>query len=108
MSEVEDLGSKVSFGSEPLIEVSDGPDEAPGPVPENLQQQAVPYKEKRFLGAISSFKTPNPLNDENWVAWKGQITPMLELNGVWTHCDGAEVVPPPEELEGCKEWETAE
>ncbi|KIM65718.1 hypothetical protein SCLCIDRAFT_112267, partial [Scleroderma citrinum Foug A] len=49
-----------------------------------------------------------PLNDENWVAWKGQITPMLELNGVWTHCDGAEVAPPPEEIEWCKEWDTAE
>ena len=68
MSEVEDLGSEVSFGPEPLIEVSDGPDGAPGPPPENPQQQAVPYKEKRFLGAISSFKTPDPLNDENWVA----------------------------------------
>ena len=96
MSEVEDLGSEVLFGPEPLIEVSDGPDGAPGPAPENLQQwHAVPYKEKRFLGTISSFKTPDPLNDENWVAWKGQITPMLELNGVWTHCDGAEVAPPP-------------
>ena len=108
MSEVEDLGSEVSFGSEPLIEVSDGPDEAPGPTPENPQQQVVPYKEKRFLSAISSFKTPDPLNDENWVAWKGQITPMLELNGVWTHCDGAEVAPPPEEIERRKEWDTAE
>ena len=90
------------------IEVSDGPDGAPGPPPENPQQQAVPYKEKRFLSAISSFKTPDPLNDENWVAWKGQITPMLELNGVWTHCDGAEVAPPPEEIERHKEWDTAE
>ena len=58
MSEVEDLRSEVSFGSEPLIDISDGPDDSPDPVPdmpENLQQQAVPYKEKHFLGAISSF-----------------------------------------------------
>ena len=83
-------------------EAPEGPPDGPGPtrdMPENLQQPAVPYKEKRFLGAISSFKTPDPLNDENWVAWKGQITPMLELNGVWTHCDGAEEAPPPEEIE---------
>ena len=76
-------------------------------MPENPQQKAVPYKEKHFLGAISSFKTPDPLNNENWVAWKGQITPMLELNGVWTHCDRAEVAPPPEEIERHKEWDTA-
>jgi len=52
-----------------------------------------PYMDKRFLGAISSFKTPEPLNDENWVAWKGQISLMLKLNQVWKHCEGPEVVP---------------
>jgi len=50
-----------------------------------------PYMDKRFLGAISSFKTPEPLNDENWVAWKGQISSMLKLNQVWKHCEGPEV-----------------
>ena len=86
-----------------------GPPEGPGPAPENPGgPHAVPYKKKWFLSAISSFKTPDPLNDENWVAWKGQITPMLELNGVWTHCDGVEVAPPPEEVERYKEWEIAE
>ena len=108
MSEEEDFGSTVSFGSEPLIDASDNPDEITGPAPEDLQQQqAVPYKEKCFLSTIS-FKTPDPLNNENWVAWKGQIMPMLELNGVWTHCDRAEEAPPPEEKEQCKEWDTAE
>ncbi|KAI6039575.1 hypothetical protein EDC04DRAFT_2568331, partial [Pisolithus marmoratus] len=43
--------------------------------------------EGRFLGAVCTFKTPEPLNDSNWVAWKGQIMPMLELNKVWAHCD---------------------
>ena len=33
---------------------------------------------------------------------------MLELNSVWTHCDRAEVAPPPEEIEWHKEWDTAE
>ena len=110
MSEVEDFGSEDLFGPEPLIDVSDGSDDGTGPVldmSENPQQHMVPYKEKCFLGTISSFKMPDPLNDENWVAWKGQIMPMLELNGVWTHCDGAEVAPPPEEIEQCKEWDTA-
>ena len=107
MSEVKDFGSKDLFGPEPLIDVSDN--EVTDPAPEDPQpQHAVPYKEKCFLGAISSFKTPKSLNNENWVAWKGQITPMLELNGVWTHCDGAEVAPPPEEKKRCKEWDTAE
>ena len=49
---------------------------------------AGPYMQKCFLSAISSFKTPEPLNDDNWVSWKGQIWPMLELNKVWTHCEG--------------------
>ena len=33
---------------------------------------------------------------------------MLKLNGVWTHCNGAEVALPPEEVKKCKEWEIAE
>jgi len=54
-----------------------------------------PYMDKCFLGAISSFKTPKPLNDENWVAWKGQISLMLKLNQVWMHCEGPEAAPDP-------------
>ena len=54
------------FGSEPLIDISDGPDDGSDPVPdasENLQQQAVPYKEKHFLGAISSFTAITKYNE---------------------------------------------
>jgi len=47
------------------------------------QTPAGPYMEKHFLGAISSFKTLEPLGDDNWVAsWKGQNWPTLELNEV--------------------------
>lgn len=63
----------------------------------------------RFLGAISSFETPEPLNDENCVAWKGQIWPsMLELNKVWTHCEGPGVAPPPDDVDWRAEWDKAE
>jgi len=49
------------------------------------------YLDKHFLSAISSFKMLTLLNDKNWVAWKGQISPMLKLNQVWKHCEGPEV-----------------
>ena len=62
----------------------------------------------RFLGAISSFKTPDPLNDENWVAWKGQIWPMLELNGVDSHCEGPGIAPPVTDVDWHAEWDRAE
>ena len=68
---------------------------------------AGPYMQKCFLGAISSFKTPELLNDNNWVSWKGQIWPMLELNEVWTHCEGPSIVPPPDD-EHRMEWDTTE
>ena len=81
-----------------------GDEQSPNPgegVPAGL------YMQKRFLSAISSFKTPEPLNDDNWVSWKGQIWPMLELNEVWTHCEGPSIAPPPDN-EHRKEWDTAE
>ena len=66
---------------------------------------AGPYMQKCFLCAISSFKMPELLNDNNWVSWKGQIWPMLELNEVWTHCEGLSIVPPPND--DCRaEWDT--
>ena len=68
---------------------------------------AGPYMQKHFLGAISSFKTPELLNNDNWVSWKGQIWPMLELNEVWTHCEGPSIVLPPDN-EHHMEWDTAE
>ena len=68
----------------------------------------APYMSTRFLGAISSFKTPDPLNDENWVAWKGQIWPMLELNGVDSHCEGPGITPPVTDVDWRAEWDRAE
>ena len=56
---------------------------------------AGPYMQKHFLSTISSFKTSEPLNNNNWVSWKGQIWPMLELNEVWTHCEGPSTALPP-------------
>ena len=89
------------FGSPPP------PDHAPGPPFDDGEEPVPPYKDKRFLGAISSYKTPEPLNDENWVAWKGQIWPMLELNGVWSHCERAGN-PPEEGTAERRDWDTAE
>ena len=50
----------------------------------------------RFLGAISSFKTPEPLKDENW---ERRICPMLELNGVRVHCEEPGIAPPEEDVD---------
>ena len=66
------------------------------------------YMSTRFLGAISSFKTHDPLNNENWVAWKGQIWPMLELNGVDSHCKGPGIAPPVTDVDWRAEWDRAE
>ena len=68
----------------------------------------APYMSTRFLDAISSFKTPDPFNDENWVAWKGQIWPMLELNRVDSHCEGPGIAPPVTDVDWCAEWDRAE
>jgi len=93
MDALDVYGDEDGFGQGPALEQNPG--EAPA------------YKDKCFLGAISSFKTPEPLKDENWVAWKGQIWPMLELNGVWSHCEG-ETEPPEEGTAERREWNTAE
>ena len=87
-------------GSEPGA--TPRPDQNPG-----NGVQIGPYMDKCFLGAISSFKTPEPLNDENWVAWKGQISPMLKLNQVWVHCEGPDAVP---DLDDAQRpiWDTAQ
>ena len=50
----------------------------------------------RFLGVISSFKTPEPLKDENW---ERRICPMLELDGVWAHCEEPGIAPPEEDVD---------
>ena len=59
----------------------------------------------RFLGAISSFKTPEPLKDENW---ERRICPMLELNGVRVHCEEPGIAPPEEDVDWRAEGVNAE
>ena len=56
-------------------------------------EKIPPYMQGRFLGALATWKTAEPLDNNNWIAWKGQITPMLMLNGVWGHCDGTDLRP---------------
>jgi len=88
----------------------EGPEPGAAPRPDQNpgnREPIGPYMDKCFLGAISSFKTPEPLNDENWVAWKGQISPMLKLNQVWMHCEGPEAVPDPDDT-WRPIWDTAE
>jgi len=50
------------------------------PTPQDGATVPMPFMEGHFLGAISTFKAAEPLGDSNWVTWKGQIIPMLELN----------------------------
>ena len=57
------------------------------------EEQLPPYLQNRFLGALATWKPTEPLDDNNWIAWKGQMTPMLELNDVWGHCDGSDPRP---------------
>ena len=62
---------------------------------ENISQEEIlpPYMQNRFLGALATWKTVEPLDNNNWIAWKGQIMPMLQLNGVWGHCIGTDLCP---------------
>jgi len=78
------------------------------PTPQDGTTVPMPFMEGRFLGAISTFKAAEPLGDSNWVAWKGQIIPMLELNQVWDHCEG-DTNPMPEKSDPkYKQWMVAE
>ena len=76
---------------------------------ENISQEETlpPYMQNHFLGALATWKTVEPLDDNNWIAWKGQIMPMLQLNGVWGHCIGTDLRPVDNP---CKagQWDTAE
>ena len=67
-----------------------------------------PYMQSCFLRALGSWKTTEPLDDKNWVAWKAQMTLMLRVNKVWGHCDGTII--PPEVNEPCAfdKWDTAD
>ena len=33
--------------------------------------QLPPYLQNRFLGALATWKPAEPLDDNNWIAWKG-------------------------------------
>ena len=57
------------------------------------EEQLPPYLQNCFFGALATWKPAEPLDDNNWIAWKGQMTPMLELNNVWGHCDGSDPHP---------------
>jgi hypothetical protein len=46
-------------------------------------------------GSVNNFKIPKQLDDNSWVAWKGQITPVLRINKVWDHIDGTAIEPGP-------------
>jgi len=67
-----------------------------------------PYMQSRFLGALGSWKMAEPLNNMNWVAWKGQMTLMLRVNKVWGHCDGTIVPPEVNEPHAFDKWATTE
>ena len=62
---------------------------------ENIAQEEIlpPYMQNHFLGALATWKTVELLDDNNWIAWKGQIMPMLQLNGMWGHCIGTDLRP---------------
>ena len=62
---------------------------------ENIAQEETlpPYMQNCFLGALTTWKTVELLDNNNWIAWKGQIMPMLQLNGVWGHCIGTDLCP---------------
>ena len=76
---------------------------------ENIAQEETlpPYMQNRFLGALATWKTVELLDDNNWIAWKGQIMPMLQLNGVWGHCIGTDLHPI-DNPRKAGQWDTAE
>ena len=76
---------------------------------ENIAQEEIlpPYMQNHFLGALATWKTVEPLDDNKWIAWKGQIMPMLQLNGVWGHCIGTDLHPV-DNPRKAGQWDTAE
>ncbi|KAG6326205.1 hypothetical protein ID866_12884 [Astraeus odoratus] len=45
--------------------------------------------------SMNNYKLLQPLKDGTWVAWKGQIMPLLKLNRVWDHVTGTAQLPDP-------------
>ncbi|KAG6328651.1 hypothetical protein ID866_10438 [Astraeus odoratus] len=45
--------------------------------------------------SMNNYKLLQPLKDGTWVAWKGQITPLLKLNRIWDHMVGTAQLPDP-------------
>jgi len=79
------------------------------PTEEEMNKPPPPsYMQSHFLGALGSWKMAEPLNDMNWVAWKGQMTSMLRVNKVWGHCDGTIVPPEVNKPRAFNKWATAE